>query len=93
MGTVVFPNADYKFFITASSNERAKRRYKERIERNEVVDRKVVEADIKKRDDQDSSRSIAPLRPAPDAVLIDTTDMNIDQVVEYILEYIGKSED
>jgi cytidylate kinase len=93
MGTVVFPEAEYKFFVTASPEERARRRYEERIERNEKVDREFVEADIRKRDEQDSSRSIAPLRPARDAIVIDTTDLGIDQVVDHILAHIDKRTD
>jgi cytidylate kinase len=90
MGSVVFPDADYKFFITASPEERARRRYEERIERNEKVEREFVEVDIKKRDEQDSSRSIAPLRRAEDAIVIDTTDLSIDQVIDCILAQIDK---
>lgn len=93
MGTVVFPDAEYKFFITASPGERARRRYEERIQRNEKVEWKLVETDIKKRDEQDSSRSIAPLRPAQDALVIDTTNLGIDQVVDQILAHIKKRAD
>ena len=88
MGTVVFPDADLKFFITASPEIRAQRRYKERIDRNEHVNRKDVEADIRKRDEQDQSRKLAPLKPAEDAVIIDTSEMGIEQVLEKILDYI-----
>lgn len=82
MGTVVFPDADFKFFITASPEIRAKRRYEERIARNEKVERADVEADIIKRDEQDQSRALAPLKPAEDAVIIDTSEMDIDRVIE-----------
>jgi cytidylate kinase len=85
MGTVVFPDADYKFFITATPEIRAGRRYEERIARNEAVSRMEVEADILKRDKQDQSRELAPLKPAEDAVIIDTSDMGIEQVIEKIL--------
>ena len=88
MGTVVFPGADYKFFITASPKVRAQRRYTERIDRNENVNREEVEADIRKRDDQDQSRKLAPLKPAEDAVMIDTSEMDIEQVLVKILESI-----
>jgi len=88
MGTVVFPDADFKFFVTATSEIRARRRYTERKARNENVNRDEVEADIRKRDDQDKSRKLAPLKPAGDAVLIETSEMNIGQVLEKILDHI-----
>jgi CMP/dCMP kinase len=91
MGTVVFPDADYKFFLTASIPERAKRRYLERMERGEVIDREKVEEELKKRDEQDTGRSIAPLRPADDADIIDTTGMDVLQVIEEILKKIDTS--
>ena len=86
MGTVVFPDADFKFFITASPEIRAQRRYKERIDRNENVNREDVEADIRKRDEQDQSRKLAPLKPAEDAVILDTSEMDIKQVLEIIVD-------
>ena len=89
MGTIVFPGADFKFFITATPEIRAQRRYTERLERNESVNREDVEADIRKRDGQDQSRKLAPLRHAEDAVIIDTSEMGIDKVLEKILDYIG----
>lgn len=85
MGTIVFPNADHKFFITATPEIRAERRYEERIARNETVSSNEVEADIIKRDKQDQSREIAPLKPAEDAIIIDTSELGIDQVIEKIL--------
>ena len=88
MGTVVFPDADFKFFVTASPEIRALRRYIERKERNENVNREDVEADIRKRDEQDQSRKLAPLKPAEDAVIIDTSEMGIEKVLEKILDYI-----
>ena len=92
MGTVVFPDADHKFFITASIEERAERRYRERVEKNEAADRKIIESDIQKRDQQDSSRALAPLKPAQDSIIIDTTDLNIDQVIDkMLLKIAGKS--
>lgn len=89
MGTVVFPKADYKFFITATPEIRAKRRYEERIARDERVNREGVKADIMKRDKQDQSRELAPLKPAEDAVLIDTSEMGIEQVMGKILTIMG----
>jgi|WetSurMetagenome_2_1015567.scaffolds.fasta_scaffold154092_2 CMP/dCMP kinase len=91
MGTIIFPDADYKFFITASIPERAERRYLERLGRGESVSREVVEAEIRKRDEQDSGRSIAPLCPAPGAHIIDTTGMEISQVLETIMGKIDIS--
>jgi len=87
MGTVVFPDADFKFFITAPPEVRAERRYKERIGRGESVSGEEVERDLKKRDHQDKTRIIAPLRPAEDAEIIETTTLNPDQVVEKIIMY------
>jgi len=88
MGTVVFPDAEYKFFITASLEIRAERRYGERIGRGESVSKDGVEKDLKKRDHQDEMRTIAPLRPAEDAIIIDTTTLNQEEVIEKILRYI-----
>jgi cytidylate kinase len=88
MGTVVFPDAGYKFFITASVPERARRRSMERLGRGESISIEKVEEELRKRDAQDSGRAIAPLRPAEDAEIIDTTGMDIEQVIEGILKKI-----
>jgi len=88
MGTVVFPDADHKFFITASVRERARRRYLERLSRGESLPMEKVEEDIIKRDAQDSGRNLAPLRPAEDSETIDTTGVTIEQVIEGILKKI-----
>lgn len=88
MGTVVFPDAGYKFFITASVPERARRRYLERVGRGESISIEKVEEDLRKRDAQDSGRDIAPLRPAGDAEIIDTTGIGIEQVIEGLLKKI-----
>jgi CMP/dCMP kinase len=85
MGTVVFPDAKHKFYLTASLEIRTERRYKERLERGEAVHRMFVESQLKKRDHQDETRSIAPLRPAEDAKIIDTTEMTPEQVIGAIL--------
>jgi cytidylate kinase len=90
MGTVVFPDADYKFFLTASPDIRAERRYKERVDRGERISMEQVEMELKKRDEQDTTRIIAPLRPAVDAIIIDTTTLDINEVVEEIFGRIGK---
>ena len=85
MGTVVFPDAKHKFYLTASLKIRTERRHKERLERGETVHRAFVESQLKKRDHQDETRPIAPLRPAEDAKIIDTTEMTPEQVIGTIL--------
>ena len=88
MGTVVFPGADYKFYLDAAVAERAKRRYKEVIVCDDKVDYEQIEKDIIVRDKQDKERAIAPLKPAETAVIIDSTDMTVDEVVDKITELI-----
>lgn len=84
IGTTVLPDAQVKVFLTASSDARAKRRYDELIQKGENCDYEEIKADIEKRDYEDSHREISPLRQAEDAVLLDTSDMNIEQVVAAI---------
>jgi cytidylate kinase len=91
MGTVVFPNAPHKFFLTASAEVRAERRYQERRARGEPVTREEVARELAKRDEQDSERAIAPLVPARDAEIIDTTLLSASEVVEMILAEVGCS--
>ena len=88
MGTVVFPDADHKFFITASIEERALRRYRERQARGEAVTKEAVEMDLRRRDEQDTKRAIAPLRPAENARVIDTTHLNPQEVIEKMLSLL-----
>lgn len=88
IGTVVFPNAQLKIFLTASVEERAQRRYKELLAKGEQVDLVQLQKDIADRDKQDSERAIAPLRQAEDALLLDTSHMNIEQVTEKILQLV-----
>lgn len=88
IGTVVLKDAKYKFFLTASANERADRRYKEFISRGLEVDYNEILRDIKRRDEIDTTREVDPLKKAIDAIEIDTTGLNINQVVEEILKYI-----
>ncbi len=88
IGTNVFPNARYKYFLTASVEERAKRRWLELKEKGQEVDLASVEADIAARDHNDSTRALNPLRKAEDATKIDTTNMDIQQVTRYILDHI-----
>jgi cytidylate kinase len=85
MGTVVFPEAAFKFFLTADAGVRAERRFRERRNRGESITLEDVTKDLEKRDRQDSSRDIAPLKAAGDAVVIDTSSMTQDEVVETIL--------
>tara|TARA_R110002110_G_scaffold415561_2_gene650827 strand:- start:26404 stop:27081 length:678 start_codon:yes stop_codon:yes gene_type:complete len=85
MGTVVFPDAPLKFFLTASADERAQRRYNQLIAKGENVSLPRLLEDIKERDARDSSREVAPLMPAADAIVIDSTTMPIDQVFEQVM--------
>lgn len=85
IGTHVLPDAEVKIYLTASSKERANRRYKELVEKGETPDLDKIEADIIERDERDMNRAIAPLKQAEDAVFVDSSDMGIDEVVEKIL--------
>jgi cytidylate kinase len=85
MGTIVFPAARHKFFLDATPEERALRRQKQLLEQGRKVGYEELLAQIKKRDRDDSSRSLAPLKPAVDAVIIDSSEMNIDEVVSFML--------
>lgn len=89
IGTIVFPDADRKFYIDAEINERIKRRYKELRDLGQSVEIKDVQSDLSKRDKIDSTREFAPLKKAEDAIYIDTTDMTIEEVVNKILEHIN----
>lgn len=91
IGTVVFPDARYKFFITATNEERAGRRHRELELKGENVDFQEVLLDIMKRDKDDSTRAVAPLRRAPGALEIDSTRKSVNNVVEDILSVIGAS--
>lgn len=84
IGTAVLPNADLKIYLTASSRTRAERRYKELTEKGVECNIDDIEADIKDRDYRDMNRDVSPLVQAEDAVLVDSSDMNIEQVVEKI---------
>jgi len=85
MGTVVFPAAPVKVFLTASAEERALRRYKQLKEKGLAANLAGLSQEILERDQRDSSRPVAPLRPAPDAVTIDSTGMTIEEVVDRVL--------
>ena len=88
IGTHVLPNAKYKFYITASLEERTERRYKELIGKGQTVDKDKLKDEIALRDYNDSHREFAPLRQADDAIFIDTSDMAIDDVISKILSYL-----
>jgi CMP/dCMP kinase len=88
IGTVVFPNAQLKIFLTASVEERARRRYKEMLQKGQQVELAQLAADIAARDKADSERAIGPLRQAEDAILLDTSDMGISEVTEKILQLV-----
>ena len=85
MGTVVFPDADLKVFLTATAEERARRRHKQLIAKGISVTIDSLLRDIRERDERDASRAAAPLRPADDAVLLDTTHLSIDDAVGRVL--------
>ena len=88
IGTNVLTDAEYKFFMTASAAERARRRWLELTEKGEAVDLEQVEADIIQRDHNDSTRKLNPLKKAEDAIELDTTGLSIEEVTQKILEVI-----
>ena len=90
IGTVVLPDAQVKIFLTASVEVRAKRRYLELMEKNGSADLSEIEAQIRERDERDMNRPISPLKQAEDAVLVDTSDLTIDEVAERILAIIDE---
>ena len=85
MGTVIFPDAQLKVFLTASAEERAQRRHKQLIEKGSAASLAALSREIAERDQRDSTRPVAPLRPAPDAHLLDSTGLSIEAVVERVL--------
>lgn len=89
MGTVVFPRATLKIFLTASQEERASRRWKELRERGESCTLETVLEDVRRRDRIDSEREVAPLRAAPDAVILDTDGLSIEEVVQRLLDMVA----
>ncbi len=88
IGTVVLPNAQIKIFLTASSVARAQRRHKELLEKGQKVDFNTLLKEIEERDYQDSHREIAPLKQAEDAVLVDTTELNLEEAINRVIEVI-----
>jgi len=90
IGTVVFPDADHKFFLVASLDEKVRRRAAQYERRGERVDHEAMRKEVEERDRVDTQRAVAPLRPAPDAVVIDTDRLDIDRVVDLILKNIAE---
>lgn len=87
IGTCVLPDADVKIYLTASTHTRAKRRYDELCEKGIVCDLKEIEKDIEERDHRDMTREIAPLKQAEDAILVDSSELTIEEVVTKIISY------
>ena len=92
IGTCVLPNAQVKVYLTADSHERALRRYRELTEKGETCDLDTIEKDIVERDRQDMTREISPLKQAEEAVLLDSSHMTIDEVVEAVIALCDKEE-
>jgi cytidylate kinase len=90
IGTVVFPDADHKFFLIARLDEKVRRRAAQYERRGEHVDEEAMRKEVELRDRIDSERPIAPLRPADDAVIIDTDHLDVEQVVERILDHVRR---
>ncbi|UVE19024.1 (d)CMP kinase [Pseudomonas sp. LS44] len=89
MGTVVFPAAPLKIFLTASAEERARRRYLQLKEKGEGVNLASLLDEIRERDARDTQRAVAPLKPASDAILLDSTELSIEQVLERIMSEVA----
>ncbi len=89
IGTVVFPDADHKFFLIASLEEKVRRRAGQYERRGERVDADAMRKEVELRDRVDSERPVAPLRPAEDAIIIDTDNLDLEQVVDRILDEVG----
>ena len=86
--TVVFPRAEHKFYLDADIKERAKRRYKELVRKGKATTIEEVENQIRTRDNADINRRFGPLKKSPDAILVDSTDLSLDSVLEIIISYI-----
>jgi len=91
IGTVVCPEAEVKLYVTANTDIRAERRHKELLERGKSIIYAVVLQDMKERDERDTNRSVAPLKPAEDAFILDTSDLNADQAFSAALEEIERT--
>ena len=90
IGTHVLPNANYKFFVTASLDVRAERRYLELLARGQTVDKDALKKEMEIRDYNDSHREFAPLKQAEDAILLDTSNMRIEEVINTVISYINR---
>jgi cytidylate kinase len=90
IGTVVFPDADAKLYVTASPETRARRRALEMREAGSDVSESEILADLKRRDERDTKRTDSPLKPAPDAYLLDTTDLDIEAAFRAAVDYVGR---
>ena len=88
MGSIVFPHADYKFYLDANAEERIQRRYSELLAKGAGVEYVAIQKDMMARDDQDSQRKIAPLTAAADAIIIDSTGLSVEGVIEKIIQHI-----
>ena len=91
IGTVICPEADAKLFVTATAEERARRRHLELLSRNEPAEFDAILADIRRRDERDMTRSVAPLKPADDAVILDTTHLDAEGAFRAALEIVERS--
>jgi cytidylate kinase len=90
IGTVVFPDADHKLFLTASLDEKVRRRAAQYERRGEKADEAAMRREVEERDRVDTQRAVAPLRPAADAVVIETDKLDVDEVVDVILRHVGR---
>ena len=88
MGSVVFPNADYKFYLDARTEERTRRRYKEIVAKGNLAEYQAIQKDMFDRDKQDEQRQLAPLKVPEGAIIIDSTDLSAQEVVEKVINYI-----
>jgi CMP/dCMP kinase len=91
MGTVIFPDAQLKIFLTASAEARAERRHKQLKEKGENVNLSRLFREIEKRDERDRSRAVSPLKPADDAHVIDSTELSIDEVLRKVHELLDEA--
>jgi len=88
MGTVVFPEAPLKIYLTASIEERAQRRYKELLDKGENVSLRALEEQVRSRDERDMNRDVSPLLPAEDAIELDTSELSIQEVMDTVLNLV-----
>ena len=92
MGTVIFPHAPYKFYLSADISVRARRRYQELTKGGQTVPLEKVRQEMEERDAQDQQRALAPLCPAPDALIIDTSELTVEEVIEKMIFHIREKE-